>query len=81
MLVLSRQVGEKIVIGDDIEVTVVAINGNKIRIGVTAPESLSIHRSEVQERINRIDAIRAGLDAEVHGKTEFPPPEHGAPVG
>lgn len=47
MLVLSRKVGEEIVIGDNIRVTVVAINGNQVRLGFQAPEQVSIFREEV----------------------------------
>lgn len=51
MLVLSRGVGELISIGDDISVRVVAVNGNTVRFGVEAPRSVSVHRSEVYDRI------------------------------
>lgn len=49
MLVLSRLVGQKIVIGDGIEITVVDIDRNKVRIGITADKSVPIHRAEVLE--------------------------------
>jgi carbon storage regulator len=51
MLVLSRNVGEKISIGDTISLSVVAINGNNVRFGVEAPRDISVHRAEVYERI------------------------------
>lgn len=57
MLVLSRKVGEEIVIGDDIRVMVVAINGNRIKLGVTAPTGVPIIRSEV-ERIHDEQKLR-----------------------
>jgi carbon storage regulator len=47
MLILSRRVGEKIVIGDNIHVTVLAIRGNQIRLGFSAPPSVSIYREEI----------------------------------
>jgi carbon storage regulator len=53
MLVLSRQVDEEIVIGDDIVVSVVRIRGDKVRLGISAPDSISIHRREVYEAIQR----------------------------
>ena len=53
MLVLSRQRDETIMIGDEIEVTVVDIRGDKVRIGINAPKSVSVHRKEVYEAIQR----------------------------
>lgn len=47
MLVLARKVGEKIVIGKDIEVTVLAIKGDQVRLGIEAPDNVSIHRQEI----------------------------------
>lgn len=53
MLVLSRQRDETIMIGDDIEVTVVDIRGDKVRLGITAPREIAVHRKEVYEAIRR----------------------------
>ena len=53
MLVLSRQKDESIIIGDDIEVTIVDVRGDKVRLGITAPKSISVHRREVYEAIQR----------------------------
>jgi carbon storage regulator len=53
MLVLSRQRDETIMIGDDIEVTVVDIRGDKVRLGITAPSSVPVHRKEIYEAIKR----------------------------
>ena len=53
MLVLSRQREETIMIGDDIEITVVDIRGDKIRLGINAPKHVSVHRKEVYEAIKR----------------------------
>ncbi|NCF38918.1 MAG: carbon storage regulator CsrA, partial [Planctomycetia bacterium] len=51
MLVLSRQRDETIMIGDDVELTIVDIRGDKVRIGISAPSSVSVHRKEVYEAI------------------------------
>ncbi len=51
MLVLSRQRDETIMIGDDIEITVVDIRGDKVRVGITAPARIAVHRKEVYEAI------------------------------
>jgi len=66
MLVLSRQRDETIMIGDDIELTIVDIRGDKVRIGIDAPSSIAVHRKEVYEAIKRENeqaaAYRGGLD-------------------
>ena len=51
MLVLSRSKSESIIIGNDIEVVVVNINGNRVRLGITAPKEVSVHRREIYEAI------------------------------
>ncbi len=56
MLVLSRQRDETIVIGDDIEITVVDIRGDKVRLGINAPRAVQVHRKEVYESIKRENA-------------------------
>jgi len=53
MLVLSRQKDESIMIGDEVEITIVDIRGDKIRLGIIAPRSVSVHRKEVYEAIQR----------------------------
>jgi len=58
MLVLSRKCNEQIVIGDDIVVTVVAIRGGTVRIGIEAPPHVTVHRQEVLEAIRAAEANR-----------------------
>jgi len=53
MLVLSRKKDESIVIGDDVEITVVDVRGDKVRLGITAPKSIPVHRREVYDAIQR----------------------------
>ena len=52
MLILTRRVGETIRIGDDIEVVVLGVKGNQVRLGVTAPRDTEVHREEIYQRIH-----------------------------
>lgn len=51
MLILTRKVGETIVIGDDIRVSVLSVQGNQVRVGVAAPRDVVVHREEIYDRI------------------------------
>ncbi len=53
MLILTRRVGETLMIGDDVSVTVLGVKGNQVRIGVNAPRNVSVHREEIYRRIQR----------------------------
>lgn len=53
MLILTRRVGETVVIGDEVQVTVLGVKGNQVRLGVTAPREVSVHRQEIYDRIRK----------------------------
>ncbi len=53
MLILTRKVGETLMIGDNVTVTVLGVKGNQVRIGVNAPKTVAVHREEIFERIKR----------------------------
>ncbi len=76
MLVLSRQRDETIMIGDEIEITIVDIRGDKVRLGITAPTHVPVHRKEVYDAIQRENRAAANIKPE-----DLPPHGSGAPDG
>ena len=69
MLILTRRVGETVMIGNDVTVTVLGVKGNQVRVGVNAPKEVAVHREEIYERIKR--ELSGG---EVNGNVDDTPP-------
>ena len=64
MLILTRRIGENLMIGDDVTFTVLGIKGNQVRIGVTAPKDVAVHREEIYRRIE--EGKRGGASCSIN---------------
>lgn len=74
MLVLSRQRDESIMIGDNVQITIVDIRGDKVRLGIVAPNEIPVHRKEVYDAIQRENQAAAGVSAKDLNGAATPPP-------
>jgi len=80
MLVLSRQRDESIMIGDDVEITIVDVRGDKVRLGITAPKSIPVHRREIYDAIQREKAQKAAAEVHAGPGSEAPADKPEEPV-
>ena len=71
MLILTRRVGETVMIGNEVTVTVLGVKGNQVRIGVNAPKDVAVHREEIYERIKREQEGNTDNDDEPQSPVEF----------
>lgn len=74
MLILTRRVGETLMIGDSVTVTVLGVKGNQVRIGITAPKDVAVHREEIYDRIQRGEDAEPAAKAPA-SKGNLPDPE------
>ncbi len=70
MLILTRRVGETVMIGDNVTVTVLGVKGNQVRVGVNAPREIAVHREEIFERIKREKEAAAAESAPAEAPAE-----------
>jgi carbon storage regulator len=77
VLVLSRQKDESIMVGDEVEITIVDVRGDKVRLGINAPRSIAVHRKEIYEAIQREKAQKAAEEGSEAADCEQKPAKTG----
>jgi len=73
MLILTRRISESVIIGDDVKITVLGVKGSQVRLGIDAPKSVSVHREEIYERIQKEKSGEAASESSEETSSESEP--------
>lgn len=70
MLILTRKAGETVAIGDDIQISIVEVKGNQVKLGIQAPKNVQVHRTEVYQKIQEENRLAAQVSTDALGSLE-----------